>query len=367
LKHPHQLADFQFRRYPNNPILSPRRGSAWESTVTTNPGAWYDAERGEVFLLYRAAGDDVEHRIHLGLAVSRDGYRFERASPLPVLSPMEGGIDAGCVEDPRIIKMGDWYYVTCASRATPPGRYWTQENHQASRPQSYPQEFPAALRENYTSTHLYLTKDFRSWLRAGRLTNAAVDDRDVVIFPEKIGGKFYTLHRPMQWHGKGYPNRWPGIWIAASDDLLEWKTLQLLAKGESAWENKIGANNPPLKTPQGWLQIYHGVGADKQYRLGALLLDLKDPTRVTHRTPRPIYEPTAEYETKGIYNGVCFPCGHAVINGTYFLYYGGGDVHCAVCTAPLRDLLNHLLTHPVRGKQGRGRTPPRRAARKTKA
>ena len=80
----------------------------------------------------------------------------------------------------------------------------------------------------------------------------------------------------------------------------------------------------------------------------ALLLDLDDPTKVTHRTPEPIYEPVEDYETQGIYKGVCFPCGHVVIDGTYFLYYGGGDVHCAVCTTLLQDLLDHLIAHPVK-------------------
>jgi predicted GH43/DUF377 family glycosyl hydrolase len=69
--------------------------------------------------------------------------------------------------------------------------------------------------------------------------------------------------------------------------------------------------------------------------------------KVTHRTPEPIYEPVASYEKEGIYKGVCFPCGHAVIDGTYFLYYGGGDVHCAVATTPLQDMLDHLLANPV--------------------
>lgn len=349
------LADFQLHRFAGNPILSPLPGSPWEGEVTTNPAAWYDPKTREIQLLYRAAGNDHEHRVHLGLATSRDGYHFQRSLPLPVLSPLEGGIDAGCIEDPRIIKMGDWFYVTCASRPFPPGRYWTQDDSLSRERKSFPAEFPAALRENYTSTQLYLTQDFRRWIRAGRLTNAAVDDRDVVIFPEKIAGKFYTLHRPMQWHGRGFPNRWPGIWIAACDDLLEWKNLRLLARGEFPWENKIGANNPPLKTQHGWLQIYHGVGDDKQYRLGALLLDLKDPSRVTHRTPLPIYEPTAPYEKEGIYKGVCFPCGHVVLNGTYFLYYGGGDVHCAVCTAPLDEFLSHLREHPVGGKRPKTR------------
>ena len=78
------------------------------------------------------------------------------------------------------------------------------------------------------------------------------------------------------------------------------------------------------------------------------MLDLDDPTKVTHRTPKPIYEPVADYETQGIYKGVCFPCGHVVIDGTYFLYYGGGDVHCAVCITPLQDLIDHLLENPVK-------------------
>jgi predicted GH43/DUF377 family glycosyl hydrolase len=151
----------------------------------------------------------------------------------------------------------------------------------------------------------------------------------------------------MQWHGRGFPNAHPAIWIAASDDVLAWKDLRLLAQGDQPWEQKIGANNPPLRTPHGWLQIYHGVGADKQYRLGALLLALDDPMRVTHRTRQPIYEPQAPYETRGIYNGVCFPCGHALIDGTYFLYYGAGDVSCAVATTRLDDLLHCLLAQPV--------------------
>lgn len=338
---------FQLQRYESNPILSPKTGSWWESEVTTNPAAWYDEEEGLVYLVYRAAGDDEEHRIHLGLAASKNGYDFERVFEEPILSPLQGSIDNGCVEDPRIIKIGNWYYFTSATRPFPPGRYWLNEANQADKGAEFPEEFPVALRENLTSTQLYLTKDFRSWIRAGRLTNPKLDDRDVLIFPEKVGGKWITLHRPMQWHGEGFPNAWPAMWLARSDDLLEWKDMKLLAKGEFPWEEKIGANNPPLKTEYGWLQIYHGVGADKQYRLGAMLLDLKDPMKVTHRTPEPIYEPKSEYETQGLYNGVCFPCGHVVIDGTYFLYYGGGDVHCCVATAPLQDFLGHLLENPL--------------------
>jgi predicted GH43/DUF377 family glycosyl hydrolase len=338
---------FQLERSSNNPILSPLAGSSWESEVTTNPGAWYDEDSGRVLLLYRAAGDDEEHRVYLGLAASENGTDFERVFEEPILSPLQGGIDNGCVEDPRVIKIGEWYYITSATRPFPPGKYWENDTYHQQQWGHMPPEFPIALRENLTSTQLYLTRDFKEWIRAGRLTNPKLDDRDVLIFPEKIGGKWITLHRPMQWHGDGFSNKWPGIWLAKCDDLLEWKDMRLLAKGEYPWEEKIGANNPPLKTDHGWLQIYHGVGEDKQYRLGALLLDLEDPMKVTHRTPDPIFEPREAYETEGIYKGVCFPCGHAVIDGTYFLYYGGGDVHCALATAPLADFLAHLLAHPV--------------------
>jgi predicted GH43/DUF377 family glycosyl hydrolase len=338
-------ADFQLTRHPANPILQPAPDSPWESLVVTNPGAWHDAATGEVLLLYRAAGHDQDHLVRLGLATSRNGYEFRRAGPDPVASPIPGTPDGGCLEDPRVIKLGDWYYVTVASRPFPPGRYW--EHAGPARPRAFPPEFPAALRQNLTSTHLFLTQDFKSWIRAGRLTDPTLDERDVVIFPEKVADKWVTLHRPMQWHGAGFPNAHPAIWIAQSDDLLAWKQLRLLAQGVEPWEQKIGANNPPLRTPAGWLQIYHGVGADQQYRLGALLLDLADPTRVTHRTQRPIYEPQADYETRGLYNGVCFPCGHAVIDGTYFLYYGGGDVVCALATARLDELIACLLRQPA--------------------
>mgnify|MGYP003321438987 CR=1 FL=1 len=74
-------------KYKNNPILSPNLENSWESLVTTNPGVWYDENKDEFSLLYRAAGDDDEHIIHLGLAKSKDGINFKRVSDKPVLSP----------------------------------------------------------------------------------------------------------------------------------------------------------------------------------------------------------------------------------------------------------------------------------------
>ena len=110
-------------RYQGNPVISPNPKNAWESHVTTNPGVWYDEAKGEVLMVYRAAGGDDEHKVYFGLARSTNGYDFERLSDEPIFGPSKDGYDAGCVEDPRIIKMGEWFYITYASRPFPPGHY----------------------------------------------------------------------------------------------------------------------------------------------------------------------------------------------------------------------------------------------------
>ncbi len=334
----------ELERYAGNPVLSPEPAHPWENLVTTNPGAWYDEASGQVLLLYRAAGKDPEHRIYFGLAASDDGYDFERSADAPVFSPSQDGFDAGCVEDPRIVKFGEWYYVTYASRPFPPGRYWLPAHERAYAPPTCPAEFPWALRENATATGLALTKDFRTWIRAGRMTSPDVDDRDVILFPEKVGGQFVLMHRPMNWVGPKYGTEHPAIWISTSDDLLCWRESKLLATAELPWENgKIGGNTPPIKTDRGWLTIYHAVGTEGHYRLGALLLDLEDPSIVLARTRDWILQPEEDYELQGFYPGVCFPCGSVVLNGTLFVYYGGADKYVGVATCPLDALLDDML------------------------
>jgi predicted GH43/DUF377 family glycosyl hydrolase len=344
---------FSLKRYDKGPILSPLPNSPWESLVVTNPGAWYDEDRKEVLMLYRAAGEDAEHKVYFGLAVSKNGYDFERVSDQPVFGPSEDGWDAGCVEDPRIVKIGEWYYVTYASRPFPPGEYWLPVNEQRYKRLKCPPEFPWIFRENETATGLALTKDFRTWIRAGRLTSPLVDDRDVILFPEKVGGKYYMMHRPMNWTGADYGTDFPAIWISSGDDLLSCNDAKLLAKAEFEWECKVGGNTPPIKTEHGWLTIYHGVGKDKQYRLGAMLLDLEDPSIVRYRTKHWIMQPEEDYEVNGPYKGVVFPCGNVVIDGTFFLYYGGADKYVGVATAPLDELLGYLLSCPVQNKAAR--------------
>jgi len=192
-----------------------------------------------------------------------------------------------------------------------------------------------------------LTKDFKSYIRAGRLTDPTLDDRDVVLFPEKINGKYIMMHRPLEWVGDKYGTRFPAIWISLADDLLGFRKSKLLAKAKYDWESgKIGINTPPIKTSHGWLTIYHAVGSDKYYRLGALLLDLNDPTRVLHRTTGWIMQPERDYEIEGYYRGCVFPCGKVLIEGTLFVYYGAADKYVAVATCPLDELIEYLISCP---------------------
>lgn len=340
-------APVQFERYEGNPVLGPNAANAWESKVATNPAAWLE-EDGKVRMLYRAAGHDAQHKVYFGLAESEDGLNFKRVSDEPVFGPSEDGFDAGCVEDPRVIKIGEFYYVTYAVRAQPPGQYWLGDDA-PWKPDPLAPEAPIALRENYTVTGLAMTRDFKTWFRAGPLTDRRIDDRDVMLFPEKINNEWYMIHRPMQWTGPGYGTEHPAIWISRGQDPLAMTDSKLLAKAEFPWECKVGGNTPPMRTDDGWLTLYHGVGPDKRYRLGALVLDLDDPTIVRYRSEGWFLEPAEDYELNGYYKGVVFPCGKVVIDGKLHTYYGGGDKVVGVATCDFTALMAYLRDCPVKG------------------
>ena len=190
----------KLEKYSGNPILSPNPKQPWESLVVCNPGVIYD--QGVFKMLYRAAGDDAEHVIRFGLATSRDGFHFKRAQKTPVLSPSADGEDAGCIEDPRIVKTNGHFLITYAYRPYFPQQYWLAPNNSAYNPHDKHQ--PKAFGENLTSSGLLMSVDLKTFRRLGRITDPTLDDRDVILFPERINGKFALLRRPMQWTGKKY-------------------------------------------------------------------------------------------------------------------------------------------------------------------
>jgi len=340
----------KLERFSGNPILSPHPDHPWEDLAVFNPAAWFDEQRREVLLLYRAAESGPEYKCCFGLARSQDGVHFERASDRPCLSPSIEGYDGATIQDPRIVKFGDWFYVTYACRHYPFGQFWRPEVRQRYVNPEAPPEFPRYLRLNATLTALAMTRDFRNWIRAGWLTDPLLDDRDAILFPETIGGRFWLMHRPLEWVGAAYGTDQACAWIKCARDLLGLPSARSrrLIRRRYAWEtHKLGVNTPPIRTPHGWFTLYHAVGPDKFYRLGALLLDLEDPSRVLHRTPDWLMQPETDYELEGFYRGVCFPCGAVVIDGRLFVYYGAGDTYCAVATCDFAALLRHLLACPA--------------------
>ena len=167
-----------------------------------------------------------------------------------------------------------------------------------------------------------------------------MDDKDAALFPRKIGGKYFFLHRLGS-----------DIWIDSVDSFDfdgENKFLGgkiLMRPRDTAWDSKrIGISAPPIETPHGWLLLYHGISKrTSHYNVRAALLDLDDPTKVLYRTEDSILDPKMPYEKEGIMSNVVFPCGAVVIRGELFIYYGGADKVCAVATIALKDLLTGLL------------------------
>lgn len=204
---------------------------------------------------------------------------------------------------------------------------------------------------NHYRSGIARSKDLVAWEDLGLVTPREVDDRDCVLFPEKIGGRYAMLRRPMHYVGPKYGCDRPSIWLSYSKDLLHWDDPVLVAKPENAtWESgKIGAAAPPVRTKAGWLVLYHGVDNNTVYRTGAMLLALKDPSRIIARTPDFFFEPELSYEKVGlIIPRVVFPSSTVEKNGTLYVYYGCCDTTISVATCDMKKLLAHILRFPVK-------------------
>lgn len=338
-------------KYKANPILSPDPTIEWEERCVLNPAVVYDENKNEFVMLYRAAGNDVRHQIKLGLATSKDGVNFVRDSEQPVFEGHHEEADGGCVEDPRLMKIGDMYYLTYAARAYAPGRYWEEPwvEGESKAPRYLDKtdligdEIPFFAKNNITVSYLAATKDFKVYKKFGRITKSTVDDRDVYLFPEKINDKYVMISRPKF---KNTSLKMPSIWISFSDDLIEYDNPELLMTGEQWWEvQRIGGGTPPIKTDKGWFMLYHGVDARGVYRVGAILMDLIDPSKIIARTKDFIMEPDQDFELNGIYQGCVFPTGSVVKDGILYVYYGCADTYIGLATCNFNEIINFIYNN----------------------
>ena len=323
----------KLERYQGNPILEPR-GDGWESLETYNPAAIH--LDGKIHLLYRATGEFVNYISRLGHAVFDENLNLVERSDEPCFLPnLE--LWERSVEDARLTVLDGRLYMTYVITPTPCPPYSVR------RRLGMPPVLQARTRISLAEVTCEAGRP--SFQRLGIITPYGSNQRDTVLFPDKIGGRHAALHRPSAWIGPGYPTDIPGIWFAFLDDLSGGMSgHRLVMKSEQPWENrKIGAGPPPIKTDEGWLLIYHGVTQERVYRAGAALLDLEEPWKVIARTPEPILEPEKDYERIGDVPNVVFPEGAVVIGDELVVFYGGADVVCCAASIGLGELVNYLL------------------------
>jgi predicted GH43/DUF377 family glycosyl hydrolase/glycosyltransferase involved in cell wall biosynthesis len=252
--------------------------------------------------------DYLAHISHLRVARSSDGIHFT-IDPQPTIvsaTPLE---EYG-VEDPRITRLGDVFHIT----------------------------YVAVSRLGITTARL-MTSDFRSFERCGTMLQP--DQKDVVLFPEQVGGSYLALTRPMP----GSFGRVLGLWLSESDDLVHWGNPRPIAQPRTGmWdEMRIGASLVPIRVDGGWLEIYHGADRDNRYGVGALLLDAGEPTKVLARTDRPLLTPETEYELDGFLHDVVFPSGHIDLgDGDIRVYYGAADTTVCAADMAIDDVLSAL-------------------------
>ncbi|MFZ2049253.1 MAG: hypothetical protein WAV25_03090 [Minisyncoccia bacterium] len=306
------------KRYKNNPILEPNSSHAWEAQAVLNPAAIY--LKGKTHLLYRAISNDNTSTI--GYASSKDGFNIDDRLKGPVYVPRENfemkkieGNNSGC-EDPRLTKIGDRIYM-----------FYT----------AYDGIGPPRVAASSISEKDFLRQNF-NWSVPELITPGGVDDKDACIFPEKFGKKYLVLHRIGTDICADYLNS-----LDFKKDKVT-KCIRVFGPRERAWDSvKVGITAPPIKTKKGWLLLYHAISrAHHEYRVGAVLLDLKDPTVVIARLADPILEPREEYEKHGLVNNVVFPCGVILNKGILYIYYGGADKVVGVATMKLDTLLTAL-------------------------
>jgi predicted GH43/DUF377 family glycosyl hydrolase len=297
-------------RLDGNPIITPRQDRHWETNGTFNPGAV--AEGPVTHMLYRAVDSSWVSR--LGYVRLLNGREVSFRSSDPVMEASADWEEFGC-EDPRLTLIDGAYYVT-----------YTAFSRRGPR------------------IALASTKDFAHFTKHG-LVGPDRNDKDCVLFPERINGKVTMLHR-----------------LQSKVQIAYFESLEALDNSQKFWneyvthfhdyevigpkfsweKRKVGVGPPPLKTDRGWLVLYHGVSLNRVYRAGAILLDLDQPAKVLARTREPILEPEMDFETRGVVPNVVFPDGAVIQNGELLTYYGGADRVCCIASVPLDEFLDEL-------------------------
>jgi len=332
-------------------ILSPTIRE-FENNGVLNPGIYQ--EGNIVHLFYRAVQDGNYSTI--GYAKIDGPLKIVERYEQPFVT-RDFDYEKHGVEDARIVKIEDTYYLTYTAYdgINARGALATSkdllhfEKHGIITPQvNYPDYECFVICCNATKLNPKYHYYYNLFAKLGVVADEFrfLRDKDVVLFPKKINGKFVMLHRI-----------WPGIQIVYFQD---WKDLN-----KSFWENYlknltdyivldpksiyevkyIGAGGPPIETDEGWILIYHGVQetiTGKTYHVMAALLQIDKPEIELSRLLHPLFSPTEDWEKGGVVNDIVFPTGHVLFGNDLYIYYGAADKHIAAAKLDINELLCEL-------------------------
>jgi len=315
-------------RYINNPIIIPQdipeiTPDIIDATSVFNPGAIKFKDK--ILLMLRVQNRARE--TYLIMAESDDGINFQIEEKFIQWENLEQVKERIFhIYDPRITEIENEFFIMFAMDM-----------------------------ESGCFLGLAKTTDFNKFNFLGIVSET--DNRNGVLFPEKINGKFIRLDRPNKNQLVDGPLTGSEIWLSESDNLLDWIPVKKIASGrDHYWDELIGAGPPPVKTRKGWLCVYHGIAMHYQpiYQAGVMLLDLEDPTKVVSRGRFNILEPRELYETVGQVPNVIFPTGlivheydehgFAEPESKVSLYYGAADTVIGLATSTIEELLENAFS-----------------------
>jgi len=292
-------------RAANAPILSPQ-GNTWESAGTFNPAVVFHDNK--FVMLYRA--QDSSGTSRLGYAESIDGLHFTRR-PDPILFPEAAYEKDGGVEDPRLQKFGDAYYLT-----------YTGYNKKDAQ------------------LCLATSRDLIHWERKGVILPAYKGNwnkgwtKSGAMAPEKINGKYW-----MYWLGTA-GDKTDQMGLSWSTDLINWTegtTTPVLPRRPGKFDSRVvEPGPPPILTDRGIVLVYNGADDRLVYRTAVAVFDRNDPRKLLYRSEKPIFFPENEWEKVGQVPNVVFVEGMVQEKNRFLFYYGAADKYIGVAEAPVR-------------------------------
>jgi len=293
-----------WHRVSNDPIISPQ-GDGWESAGTFNPAVI--RHRGKFVMLYRA--QDKNGTSRLGYAESTDGLHFTRRSQ-PALSPEADYEKDGGLEDPRLVKFGDTYYLTYTG-----------------------------YKKKDAQLCLATSKDLVHWQRQGVILPAYKGHWNVgwtksgAIVPEKINGKYW-----MYFLGTS-ADKTDQMGLASSTDLIHWTEatdVPVLPRRPGQFDSRVAEPGPsPIVTKDGIVLVYNAADDNLVYRTAVAVFDRRDPRRLLRRSDQPMFVPEKDWEKVGQVPNVVFVEGMARQGTRYLFYYGAADKYIGVAEAPV--------------------------------